>query len=152
MEFGECQTAKDVNAVCDSFYVQLKALNDQKAIDDTQSMFNSIRGAAAMYDVKVGQARRGRIWFVKDEHDNVTGLMRLTDEGAMFHLENLVGIPRAGGGAALLQLAKAVSMSLDKPLKLEAADRALIKYYTDRCFDPDGKGGSVPGFTALGFF
>lgn len=135
MKFLECTTAIQITEACNNFYVQLKALNDARAISDTSSMFNSIKGAAFTYDSKVGRATRGRVWLAINEHQQVVGLMRLTDEGAHFHLENLVGIPRAGGGAALLDLAKAISFSLKKELKLEAADRELVAYYSGRCFN-----------------
>lgn len=141
MDFYECTNAREVREACDSFYTQLMALGDAKAEADTSSMFNSIKGAASTYDSSLGRRTGGKIWVAKNEHGQVIGLMRLKDEGAHFHLLNLVGIPRAGGGAALLELAKAISMSLEKQLKLEAADRDLIRYYTERCFQPD-RGGS----------
>lgn len=144
MEFFECTTAREVGAACDSFYSQLMALNDAKAVSDTSAMFNSIKGAASIYDSKIGRAIGGKIWVAKNEHDQVIGLMRLKDQGTCYHLGNLVGIPRAGGGAALLQLAKAISLSCEKELRLEAADKALIRYYTERCFRLDkGESGMV---------
>ena len=142
MNFVECTTAQQVLDACNSFYEQLVAINDSKAISETKSMFNSIKGATSFYDVKVGKAMRGKIWFVENKDKKVIGLMRLKDEGAHFHLENLVGIPNVGGGGALLDLAKATSMSLEKELVLEAADKKLIKYYSDRCFNLSTQGGS----------
>jgi hypothetical protein len=140
MEFYECSAAREITDACNNFYEQLKALGDEKAISDTSSMFNSIKGAAFAYDSKVGRATRGRIWLATNEHGQVVGLMRLKYEGDHFHLENLVGIPRAGGGAALLNLAKAISLSLEKELRLEAADHQLIAYYTQQCFHPTAGG------------
>ena len=135
MDYFECKTAQDIMDVCNDFETQLKAMNDQKAIDDTSSMFNSIRGASSTYNSPIGRKTGGIIWAARNEHGRAVGLMRLKDEGEHFHLLNVVGIPKAGGGAALIDLAKAISMSLGKPLELEAADNDLIGYYQRCCFD-----------------
>ena len=84
MNFVECTTAQQVLDACNSFYEQLVAINDSKAISETKSMFNSIKGATSFYDVKVGKAMRGKIWFVENKDKKVIGLMRLKDEGAHF--------------------------------------------------------------------
>jgi hypothetical protein len=135
MDYFECESPAHVAAVCNEFEVQLQSLKDQKAIDDCSSMFNSIKGAAATYGSKLGRKTGGTVWAARNETKQAVGLMRLKDEGSHLHLLNVVGVPKAGGGAALIELAKAISLSLGKELRLEAADKELIAYYQKCCFD-----------------
>ncbi len=147
MNYIECDSPALINQYCDEFWAAMMARNDKAAMDDASSMFNSIRGAAATAGSPVGRKMGGAIWVAISDDGEAVGLMRLKNEGETFHLLNLVGVPKAGGGAALLDLAKAIAMSLEEPLKLEAADEKLLKYYSDRCFDVAAGGSKVMVWT-----
>jgi len=134
MDYLECKNASDVTSYCNQFWTNLQATNNEKAIADATSMFNSIKGAASMYNGALGRKQAGRIIASVSDQGEVVGLMRLKDEGARMHLMNVVGVPGAGGGQALIDLAKAIAMSVSKPLELEAADAELLDYYGKRNF------------------
>jgi hypothetical protein len=147
LDYIECDNAQLINKYCNEFWTAMEARNDQKGKEDASSMFTSIKGAAATASSNVGRRMGGAIWVVVDDDGVAVGLMRLKNEGEMFHLLNLVGVPKAGGGAALLLLAKAIALSLDKPLKLEAADEELIGYYKEKCFNVTAEGSKVMVWT-----
>ena len=143
MDYIECNSAALVNQYCDLFWAEFEARGDEKAQSEASSMFNSIKGAAATANSALGRKMGGAIWVSVDDQGKPVGLMRLKNEGEKFHLLNVVGIPKAGGGAALLDLAKAIALSCDKPLVLEAADEKLINYYRDKCFNLEAEGSKI---------
>jgi len=134
MHYFECANGADVTNHCNQFMTNLVATNNSKAIADATSMFNSIKGSASVYNSSLGRRQCGRIIAAVNAQGDVVGLMRLKDEGARMHLMNVVGVPGAGGGQALIDLAKAIAMSLSRPLELEAADADLLEYYGNRNF------------------
>lgn len=79
--------------------------------------------------------RRQKLYFAQDEAGLVIGLLRLEIHEDSVHIAQVAGFPGAGAGGDLVEISKAVALSLNKyKVDLSTADERLPAYYEAKGF------------------
>lgn len=123
LDLKMCESAAEVTTAKDG-YIQTVAGNG----DHEQQASDFANGIAQWGKMFV---RKHLFYYATDPADKaVVGLLRLSVEADMVHIANVTGAPKRGAGSELVELAKAVSLSLGKKgVNLCTADELLPGFY-----------------------
>ena len=102
-----------------------------EAHDGHRQMSSDFEQGVAMFWGQPKFMRSNLFYYATDEAGEVVGLLRLRVNPDAIHIDQVTGV--RGAGAELVDLAKAVALSLEKQkVDLCTADVTLPKYYEDK--------------------